>query len=138
MALEYKFNGRDKLVKGYTYPIKRGELDAALEKAGVTDLDHMSYICHAGKTEKKLIISSDMLGEAFHPGAWHKQSPDIGVYAVSITVSQQVAKLVKEQNVLNRLAAWLKELEQAENVRRNQHQFFQVYFQNDQLEIEQT
>lgn len=34
MVLEYRFNGRGKLVKGYTYPIKREDMDVALEKAG--------------------------------------------------------------------------------------------------------
>lgn len=138
MALEYRFNGRDKLVKGYTYPIKRGDLDAALEKAGVTDLDHVSYTCHVGKVEKELIVDSYMTGEAFLPGNWYKKSPDVGVYAVPAGISQQVKKLLEKQDILNRLAKWLKELEQAENVRRDRRQFFKVYYCDNRLEIEQT
>jgi len=52
MTLEYRFSGRDKLVKGYTYPIKRGDLDEALEKVGVTDLEYVNYTCCAGREKK--------------------------------------------------------------------------------------
>lgn len=138
MGLEYKFNGRDKLVKGYTYPIKRADLDAALERAGVTDLDYVSYTCYVGKDSTGLLLSSTMTGEAFCPGSWDKMSPDIGVYAVSVTVSQQVTQLVEEHSILNRLALWLKELEHAENVHPDQRHFFKVYFHSNQLEIEHT
>jgi hypothetical protein len=34
MVLEYEFLGRDKLVKGYTYPIRRGELDQGVGRRG--------------------------------------------------------------------------------------------------------
>ncbi len=65
MALEYTFSGRDKLVKGYTYPIKRGDLDEALEKAGVTDLRFVSFGCSPKRGEEEVIfLSSRMLGEA--------------------------------------------------------------------------
>jgi hypothetical protein len=36
------------------------------------------------------------------------------------------------------LATRLKELEQAENVRRDQRQYYYVYFEDDTLEIEHT
>jgi hypothetical protein len=138
MTLEYRFSGRGKLVKGYTYPIKRGDLDVALERAGVTDLEYVSYTCYSGKVEKNLIISADMIGKSFHPGNWYKQSPDIGAYAVPTIISQRVKKLLIAQDVLNSLATWLKELEQAENVRRDQRQYCYVYFEDDALVIEHT
>ncbi|AMK09964.1 hypothetical protein [Pseudodesulfovibrio indicus] len=138
MVLEYEFLGRDKLVKGFTYPIKRGDLDAALERAGVTEVEYVSYTCCTGKSDKKLIVDAYMTGEAFHPGSWHKKSPSIGVYAVKIVVSQRIKQLLAEQDVLDEFTRWLKELEGAENVRRDQRQYYKVFFAEDALVIEHT
>jgi len=138
MTLEYRFSGRDKLVKGYTYPIKRGDLDEALEKAGVTDLEYVSYTCYAGKEKKILVLGSSMTGEAFLPGNWYKMSPSIGIYAVPAGVSQQVKKLLKKHDILNALAKWLIKLEQAENVRRDRRQSFKVFYADSRLRIDFT
>jgi hypothetical protein len=121
MVLEYEFLGRDKLVKGFTYPIKRGDLDAALERAGVTEVESVSYTCCTG-----------------NPGSWHKKSPSIGVYAVRIVVSQRIKQLLAEPDVLDEFTRWLKELEGAENVRRDQRQYYKVFFADDALVIEHT
>jgi hypothetical protein len=138
MVLEYEFLGRDKLVKGYTYPIKRGDLDVALERAGVTDMDYVTYGCHTGKTDRELVLKASMTGEAFNPESWIKMSPAIGVFAVPVTMSQRIKQLLAEQNVLNEFARWLKVLEGAENVRRDQRQYYYVYFEDDALVIEHT
>lgn len=138
MPLEYEFLGRDKLVKGYTYPIKRGDLDAALERAGVTDLDYVGYTCYTGKVEDELILNSTMTGEAFLPGNWYKMSPTIGVFAIPVGISQEVKKLLVKHDVLDKLAQWLKELEQAENVRRDRDQRFAAIYANGILKIEHT
>jgi hypothetical protein len=79
-----------------------------------------------------------MTGEAFNPGSWIKMSPAIGVFAVPVTTSQRIKQLLAEQDILNEFARWLKELEGAENVRRDQRQYYYVYFGDDALMIEHT
>lgn len=139
MALKYNFLGKDKLVKGHTYPIKRSELDAALEAAGVTELKYVSYNCYAKEDlEKHLILSADLFGEAQIPGTIIKQTPDIGVYSMPANKSQEVKELLQKHDVLNMLANWLRNLESAENVRRDQSQKFAVYFHSGALEIQAT
>jgi len=85
-----------------------------------------------------LVLGSNMTGEAFLPGNWYKMSPSIGIFAVPAGVSQQVKKLLKKYNILNVLAKWLKKLEQAENVRRDQSQYYDVYYVDGTLYIKKT
>ena len=80
--MEYKFTGRDKVAKGYTYPIKRADLDAALEAAGVTELESIGYGCMPWIREKKddqkgLFLSVSFIGESFMPGCTVEKRPKI-------------------------------------------------------------
>ena len=103
MALEYKFGGRDKVVKGHTYPIKRADLDRALEEAGVTDVERVSYISSKSSQEEDgQVIGIWMKGEASIAGTWMKRSPGLLVASVPVAVSQEIKKLIEKQDILGR------------------------------------
>lgn len=139
MVLEYEFLWRDKLVKGYTYPIKRGDLDAALEKAGVTELDSVAYCCNPNNmNERGLFLSSSMLGEVMQGAGHPKCAPDITVHAVRVAMSQSIKEHIDKDDLLNSFALWLKKLEQADYARRMKNQFFHVYYSGEKLEVEHS
>ncbi len=140
MALEYDFSGRDKLVKGQSYPIKRGDLDAALESAGVTEIKYVSFTCYVGKKgdDKEQILSATFSGEARTPGLWQKMIPSINVNSVPSHFSQEIKSLVRKQDTLALLGNWLKELEGANSVRRDQRQTFYAFFSNGKIIIDAT
>ncbi len=140
MVLEYKFSGRKKVVKGETYPIKRADLDEALENAGVSELEKIGYWSEKATDCSNIqILSATMLGEASLSGQWIKRSPAISVQTVPVDVSQSVKGLIAEQHILQRLADWLKQLEVASNVRRDQWQEFNVsYLAEGKLKVNAT
>lgn len=138
MVLEYDFLGRDKLAKGQTYPIKRGDLDEALEKAGVTEIKYVAYTCYVDKKEDVCVLSAHMHGESRHPGYSTHQSPDIGVNSIPVDISPKIKKLLAKNDILNRLAKWLKRLEEAESVRRDRSQHFKVFYRDESLVVDAT
>ncbi|EGB15582.1 hypothetical protein DND132_2379 [Pseudodesulfovibrio mercurii] len=138
MALEYKFLGRDKLLKGYTYPIKRGDLDAALERAGVPELRFIAFSCNPKHRSKGPFLSSRMLGEAQTSGGWAERSPYIIISAVPADISPRVKERIAEKDLLNNFAGWLKALEDAENVRRMKDQFYTATLIDGKLVVENT
>jgi hypothetical protein len=129
VALEYNFLGRDKLVKGYTYPIKRGDLDAALERAEVSELQFVSYSCNPMHFGKGPFLASQMLGEAF---------PYIIISAVPADTSPRVKELIMEEDLLTHFARWLKKLEEAENARRMKNRFYTASLTGGKLVVEQA
>lgn len=139
MVLDYKFLGRDKLAKGQTYPIKRGDLGRALEESDVSDIRYVAYTCYVDKDwSKAFVLTASMTGESELGGHWMKMSPKIGVYSVHAEMAQQIKALLEKEDVLNRLAVWLRELELAETVRRDMGQKFEVYYIKEKLVIEST
>ena len=138
MALEYNFLGRDKLIKGYTYPIKRGDLDAALERAEVSELQFVSYSCNPMHFGKGPFFASQMLGEAQTSGGWAKRSPYIVISAVPADTSPRVKKLIMEEGLLTHFARWLKKFKEAENVRRMKDRFYTASLTGGKLVVEQT
>ena len=138
MVLEYEFLGRDKLVKGYTYPIRRGDLDAALERAGVTKLRFVAFSYNHEYRNESTFLSSRMLGEAYTSGGWADRSPYIIISAVPVEISPRVKELIVEKDLLNNFASWIKELEDAENVRRMKDQFYTASLIGGKLVVEQT
>ncbi|MDD3312539.1 hypothetical protein [Pseudodesulfovibrio sp.] len=139
MAVEYKFGGRYKVIKGETYPIKRADLERALEEAGVTDLEEISYVSVKSASSKGDPVASIwMTGEAIIPGMWMKRSPSLIVSSIPVEVSQEIKELIEKENILGKMALWLRELEKAENVRRSQSQSFRIYYREGKLVIEAT
>ncbi|WP_338668903.1 hypothetical protein [Pseudodesulfovibrio methanolicus] len=138
MVLEYEFLGRDKLVKGHTYPIKRGDLDAALERAEVSELQFVSFSCNPKHLGQELFLSAGMLREASQSGVWSRTFPDITIIAIPIAVSQRIKECIEEKDLLNHFACWLKDLEEAENVRRMKDQFYTASLIGGKLVVEHT
>lgn len=88
MAVEYKFGGSYKVIKGETYPIKRADLERALEEAGVTDLEEISYVSVKSASPKGDPVASIwMTGEAIIPGMWMKRSPSLIISTFPFLVS---------------------------------------------------
>jgi hypothetical protein len=103
---------KDRLPKGWSYPLGRGVLDAALESAGVTSVLFVRYMLYGGSTR----------GER-SPWVLHVQSdPETsrspGVGSVSITVyavpsAERHATMVELRANLAAVCDWIKRGETA-------------------------
>ena len=120
MVLEYDFLGRTKLIKGYTYPIKRGELDKALEDSGVSELETVTYSSNYDD-EDLAVMRVFLMGES-RDGYWMKQEPVLSVYSIPSELSTEIRKALDKEMIIRRISNWLKRLETAPNVIRNVNQ----------------
>lgn len=120
MVLEYRFNGRTKLDKGHTYPIKRGNLDKALEDSGVSELETVTFSSNYDDPDLA-VLRIFLLGES-RDGYWKKQEPVLSVYSVPSSLSMEIKRALEKEQILARVSKWLKWLESASNVVRNVNQ----------------
>ncbi|MBG0790972.1 MAG: hypothetical protein H0S80_10800 [Desulfovibrionaceae bacterium] len=120
MTLEYEFWGRTKLLKGYTYPIQRGELNKALEDAGVSELETVTY--SSNYDDKDLAVMRAFLAGESRNGYWMKQEPVLSIYSIPSHLSIAIKQALKKENMLSRISEWLKRLESASNVIRDVNQ----------------
>ncbi|QGY39765.1 hypothetical protein GM415_06400 [Pseudodesulfovibrio cashew] len=136
MSVKYEYGGRDKAVKGFTYPIKRAELDHALLQVGVVELGVVSFVCCPVAEKSYSVINGYFSGDARNPGKLERALPTVWFDAVKSSDCPKIKELLRRQNVLNRFANWLKKIESGENVLRGQFHNFSAVFENDELVIE--
>ncbi|QGY39764.1 hypothetical protein GM415_06395 [Pseudodesulfovibrio cashew] len=134
--VEYEFGGRSKIIKGYSYPIKRGDLDQALDEAGVTDIQRVAFFCLPKKGGGRLVLLGYFFGEARLDGLVTQESPDITVCCVPTQYVSEIKSLLEKHTVLNRLDQWVKQIELAENVYRDQRHGFHVCYEDEALVVE--
>jgi hypothetical protein len=108
--------GRAKLSKGYSYPVKRSELDSALEKAGVRELGRVFYSSSYDDSEIQ-ILRAFLMGET-QQGYRAESAPLLSVYSVPSEQLAEIRRLLEQGDILTRIASWLKRLENAANVIR--------------------
>ncbi|WP_316898246.1 hypothetical protein [Pseudodesulfovibrio indicus] len=120
MVLEYEFLGRSKLRKGHTYPIKRGDLDKALEAAGVSELEMVTYSTNYDDPDLA-VLRLFLLGES-RRGYREKREPVLSVYSIPASLSEEIKGTLEKERILARVSRWLKWLETASNVVRSVNQ----------------
>lgn len=120
MVLEYIFLGRTKLTEGYTYPIKRGELDKYLKDSGVSELEAVTY--SSNYEDRDLAVMRVFLSGEAQDGYWMRQQPVLSVYSIPSHLSVEIKNALKKEKILSRVARWLKKLETASNVIRSVNQ----------------
>ncbi|XXJ21516.1 hypothetical protein ACR42D_18630 [Desulfovibrio caledoniensis] len=126
MPIQYEFMGRAKLSKGYAYPVKRSELDSALEKAGVRELGRVFYSSSYDDSEIQ-ILRAFLMGET-QQGYRAESAPPLSVYSVPSEQLAETRRLLEQGDILTRIASWLKRLENAANVIRGVNQEVIVSF----------
>ncbi|EGB15382.1 hypothetical protein DND132_2177 [Pseudodesulfovibrio mercurii] len=126
MPIRYEFMGRAKLIKGYSYPVKRSELDAALEQAGIHEPGRIFYSSRYDDSDMK-VLSVFLMGES-QQGYRIRNTPVISAYSVPANQRPEIRRLLERQDILPRIAAWLKRLEDATNVIRGVNQEIIVFF----------
>ena len=112
MVTDYHFR-KAKIPKGMSFPLKRSRLDAALLESGLSALSGISYLL--GQSGD-IVLRGEYCGEQRRGWAAAGQS-SITVYAVSSERRIEVESAL-EGELLPRLLSWLREIEQAGNVRR--------------------
>ena len=131
MVLGYEYSKMKLPQKGFSYPVKKTELDKALENAGVTELKRVFFGTRYSRPEL-IVIHANLYGEA-RAGYWMKQEPEVSMYAVPSELRQEVRDLLVKQKILQKITKWLVELESAANVRRDVSQNIWVLFENGKL-----
>ncbi|QGY39762.1 hypothetical protein GM415_06385 [Pseudodesulfovibrio cashew] len=118
MSLLYEY-GKIKLPRGsgLVYPVKKSEVDHALEMANVSELDTF-YFSPRCRSADLVVLDVVLMGES-QQGYWKKQRPGITVCAVPSDQSGKIRELLMQGNYLLRLAKWVKGLESAPNVIRD-------------------
>lgn len=129
MTLEYNFLGRTKLIKGHTYPIKRGELDKALEDSEVSELETVTY--SSNYDDQDLAVMRVFLAGESREGYWTKEKPVLSVYSIPSHLSTDIKSALKKENILLRISRWLKKLESASNIIRDINQEIVVYYNSE-------
>ena len=118
MAVTYGFD-KAKLPRGLSFPLKRGVLDSALEKAGLTKIHVVYYWLRQGG---HILIRADYCGEG-RRGWFAAGLSSITIYAVPSS-ERQATEAALVLDVLPQMIGWLKSLEQSGNVRRGTDQHF--------------
>nr|WP_321260107.1 hypothetical protein [uncultured Pseudodesulfovibrio sp.] len=134
MGLNYNYS-KYKLPKyrGYSYPLKKKEIDAALEEGNVSELGRL-YFSIDYKDSELVVLFACLSGES-RAGYWMKQEPRLGIYAVPIRIVGEVRQLLEKTDMLARVVRWLKRLESASNVCRDVGQKIMVYYKDRELFI---
>lgn len=139
MTLAYEYSKMKLPKKGFSYPVKKTELDKALENAGVTDIRRIGFAFSSKKAldGREYVLEAYTQGES-RQGYWSKESPHLIVGAVPSSLKKEISELIAKKGLLPSLAKWLKELEKGGSVRRDKDQFFKVYYDDGNLSIEHT
>jgi hypothetical protein len=103
MPIQYEFMGRAKLSKGYSYPVKRSELDSALEKAGVRELGRVFYSSSYDDSEIQ-ILRAFLMGET-QQGYRAESAPLLSVYSVPSEQLAEIRRLLEQGDILTRIAS---------------------------------
>jgi hypothetical protein len=106
-ALEYLF-GKDKLPKGWSYPLKRSVLDVALRAAGITSLFSVRYSYGGGKQRcRPLRVQFD--GD--EPRRFGTGTVSITVYAVPS--AERRSTMTQLESSLVSVCDWIRRAETA-------------------------
>ncbi|MFN7930212.1 MAG: hypothetical protein U0Y68_20265 [Blastocatellia bacterium] len=110
---EYSFS-KDKIPKGYSYPLKRSVLDGQLDETNLTKIANV-YYCFSHNSDD-LILRGRYFGEA-HKGWAGAGLSSIWLWAVPVQNRKDIETLLIE-NALPKLIAWLQKAESEGNVWR--------------------
>jgi hypothetical protein len=127
---EYSFS-KDKLPRGYSYPLKRGLLDERLDEAELIKIAGV-YYCFNLKSDN-LVLRGDYFGEA-HKGWAGAGLSSIWLWAVR-SEERKVIETVLVNEALPALIVWLRKAEQEGNVWRATSRHIDFRFRDTQLSI---
>jgi hypothetical protein len=130
MITNYHFD-KAKIPKGMSFPLKRSRLDAALLESGLSALGGVSYLL---RQSGDIVLRGEYCGEQRRGSAAAGQS-SITVYAVPSEQRSQVESAL-EAELLPRLLSWLREIEQAGNVRRAADRHFVASWSEGQTSVQ--
>lgn len=127
---EYSFS-KNKLPKGYSYPLKRGLLNKWLDEAELTKIA-CTYYCFNRKSDN-LILRGDYFGEA-HKGWAGAGLSSIWLWAVR-SEDRKVIETILINEALPTLISWLRKAEQEGNVWRATSRHIDFRYMDTQLTI---
>jgi hypothetical protein len=129
MAIDYHFD-MAKIPKGMSFPLKRSRLDAALIESGISSVCIVYYRL---RQSGDIVLRGNFCGEQPRDRAMAGQF-SITIYAVPSGQRSQV-ELAIEADLLPRLIQWLREIEQAGNVRRATDKHFTAYWSDGESSV---
>src|SRR5215510_4014268 len=125
---EYSFS-KNKLPRGYSYPLKRGFLNERLDEAELTKIANV-YYCFNLKSDN-LVLRGDYFGEA-HKGWAGAGLSSIWLWAVR-SEERKVIETVLVNEALPALIVWLRKAEQEGNVWRATSRHIDFRYKDAQL-----
>jgi hypothetical protein len=126
--MTYAFD-KQKLPRGFGFPLKRSILDAALTEAAITGVYCVYYwLRHSGD----IVLRADYCGEANH--AWAAGQASITLYAVP-SGERRATEAALLHQALPRLCTWLHTAERAGNVWRGVDHTIVFHVKNGYLSV---
>jgi hypothetical protein len=127
----YAFD-KHKVPRGFSFPLNRSVLDAALSEARITRVHCVYYWSrHSGD----IVLRADYCGEANH--AWAAGQASITLYAVPAAERRETESALI-QHALPQLCTWLQTAEQAGNVWRGVDHTIVFHFKHGVLSATTT
>jgi len=140
MPLEYSFH-KHRLPKGLSYPLKRSQLDEALQRASAFEVHSVSFWWDKNASHDRITDAYFSNDRRFPPTApsLHAECGRswIRILAVPSPQRHETERIIEER-VLPRLVAWLKQLENAGSAWRWTDHEFAAHYRAGQLRIEET
>lgn len=131
---------RARLPRDRAYPLTRGELDAALDAAGVGQVSHVHF---SRNRSDGVVVEAVFMGEALswtgRPARFARDDGTVTIIVYSVaTQHRRDAKAALQQEGLPALCEWLRRVESAGNVWRSTMHHVCLRYEDDALSIEES
>jgi hypothetical protein len=124
--MEYAFD-KHKLPRGFSFPLNRSVLDAALTQARIA---HVYCVYYWLRQSGDIVLRADYCGETNR--AWAAGQASITLYAVP-SLERRETEAVLIHQALPQLCTWLQTAEQAKNVWRGNNHAIVFHFEHGSL-----
>ncbi|AHM59334.1 hypothetical protein D770_05335 [Flammeovirgaceae bacterium 311] len=132
-GLSYAFD-KDKLPKGYFFPLKRSLLDNLILENGLKKIHVVYYWLSKLNYPDSPLLRADYTGES-KKEMFAAGKSSITVYGIKATEKDDEIKLVAKEG-MEAIIKWLTELEKAGNVIRAKDHSILLYWKNERLTVE--
>lgn len=127
---EYSFS-KNKIPKGYSYPLKRSVLDGQINEASLTQIYNVYYCFNLNSED--LVLRGNYFGEA-HKGWAGAGLSSIWLWAVPSNKRKDIETILI-QEALPKLIAWLQKAEREGNVWRSKSRHIDFRYREIELVI---
>lgn len=130
MAAEYYYFGKPRLPRGYSHPIKRGELDRMLDDSHVLSVKSVMF-CRC--SEDGRVLTADYHG----PRRKHEECGlQLTIYAVASKQRHVIHDALFEK-VFPRLVTWIRTFDRSDTTLSKTDHFIQFFIRNGIVDLQQ-